>query len=85
MEQGRKDEASEDDGLGPMARARQAAAPWIRLAWRVFGGVLVGAGAGWLVDGRVHSSPWGLIIGIFVGLGAGFYGLTQGLNTMNKR
>jgi len=35
--------------------------------------VLIGVLAGNLVDGRLHSSPWGLLIGLFVGLIAGFY------------
>ena len=84
MEDGRKDE-SDDDGLSPEARAQRAAAPYLNAVWRVVGGVLVGGGAGWLVDGKLHSSPWGLIVGLFVGMGAGFYGLIQGLNAMKKR
>ncbi len=35
--------------------------------------ILVGILAGAYVDGRLHSSPWGLLIGLFVGLIAGFY------------
>jgi len=35
--------------------------------------VLIGVLAGNLVDGRLHSSPWGLLAGLFVGLIAGFY------------
>ena len=84
MEDGRKDE-SDDEGLSPEARAQRAAAPYLNAVWRVVGGVLVGGGAGWFVDGKLHSSPWGLIVGLFVGMGAGFYGLIQGLNAMKKR
>jgi len=85
LEQGRKDGPDEDDGLSPEARAQRAAAPYISAVWRVVGGILVGGGAGWFVDGKLHSSPWGLIIGLFLGLGAGFYGLVQSLSSMNKR
>jgi ATP synthase protein I len=84
LEDGGKDE-SDGSELSPEARAQRAAAPYINAVWRVVGGVLVGGGTGWLVDGKLHSSPWGLIVGLFVGMGAGFYGLIQGLNAMKKR
>jgi F0F1-type ATP synthase assembly protein I len=51
----------------------------------VVGGVLVGGGAGWFIDGKLHISPWGLIIGLFAGMGVGFYAMIQGLSTMKKR
>ena len=83
MGDGRKD----DDGseLSPEARAQRAAAPYINAIWRVVGGVLVGGGAGWLIDRKVHSSPWGLIIGLFLGMGVGFYGMILALTAMKKR
>ena len=83
MEDGRKD----DDGseLSPEARAQRAAAPYINAIWRVVGGVLVGGGAGWFIDRKVHSSPWGLIIGLFLGMGVGFYGMILALTAMKKR
>jgi ATP synthase protein I len=83
LEDGRKDE--DGDGLSPEARAQRAAAPYISAVWRVVGGVLVGGGAGRFIDGKLHSSPWGLIIGLFLGMGAGFYAMIQGLTAMKKR
>ena len=82
MGDGRKEE--DDSELSPAARAQRAAAPYLSAVWRLVGAILVGGGAGWLVDGKLHSSPWGLIVGLFVGLGAGFYLLIQGLNSMKK-
>ena len=37
--------------------------------------VLVGLGVllGHVVDGHLHSSPWGLLAGLFLGLAAGIY------------
>jgi len=83
LEDGRKDENGSE--LSPEARAQRAAAPYINAIWRVVGGVLVGGGAGWLIDRKVHSSPWGLIIGLFLGMGVGFYGMILALTAMKKR
>ena len=82
-----EDERKDEDGseLSAQARAERAAAPYISAVWRVVGGVLVGGGAGWFIDGKLHISPWGLIIGLFVGMGVGFYAMIQGLSTMKKR
>jgi ATP synthase protein I len=82
LEDGRKED---DDGLSPEARAQHAAAPYISAVWRVVGGVLVGGGAGWFLDGKLHISPWGLIVGLFVGMGVGFYAMIQALESMKKR
>ena len=82
MEDGRKDQDGSE--LSPEARAQRAAAPYISAVWRVVGGVLVGGGVGWLIDAKLHVSPWGLIVGLLVGMGAGFYGLIQALNSMKK-
>ena len=81
-----EDERKEDDGseLSPEARAQRAAAPYLGAVWRLVGAMIVGGAAGWFVDGKLHSSPWGLIVGLFVGLGSGFYMLIQALNAMKK-
>ena len=83
MEDRRKDEDGSE--LSAQARAERAAAPYISAVWRVVGGVLVGGGGGWFIDGKLHSSPWGLIVGLFLGMGVGFYAMIRGLSAMNKR
>ena len=55
MGDGRKDDG---DGLSPEARAQRSAAPYISAVWRVVGGMLVGGGAGWFADGKLHIAPW---------------------------
>jgi ATP synthase protein I len=51
----------------------------------VVGGVLVGAGVGWFVDGKLHIAPWGLVVGLMLGLGAGFYALMQALGAVGRK
>ncbi len=42
-----------------------------RLSSELVGGVLVGAGIGWLIDKAFGSSPWGLIVFLLLGFVAG--------------
>jgi ATP synthase protein I len=37
------------------------------------GSILIGVLAGLVTDRHLHSAPWGLLIGLFIGLVAGFY------------
>ncbi len=83
MQDGHKDEDGSE--LSPEARAQRAAAPYLSAVWRVVGGMLVGGGVGWFLDGKLHSSPWGLVVGLFLGLGAGFYAMIQALSAMKKQ
>jgi ATP synthase protein I len=42
-----------------------------RLSSEMVGGVLVGAGLGWLLDRWLGTSPWGLIVFLLLGFAAG--------------
>jgi ATP synthase protein I len=44
-----------------------------RLLGQMLGGVLGGIGLGWLVDHLAHTSPWGLVLGLLIGLGLSVY------------
>jgi F0F1-type ATP synthase assembly protein I len=39
------------------------------------GAIVIFAFAGWWLDGRLGSEPWFLLLGVFVGAGAGFYSM----------
>jgi ATP synthase protein I len=75
----------DDDGLSPRARAERAAAPYITAAGKLVGGVAVGAGGGWFLDDKLHCSPWGLLVGLMVGLGAGFYGFFRAVTALGRK
>ena len=53
------------------ARDASAFARGFRLSSEMVGGVLVGAGLGWLLDRWLGSSPWGLIVFLLLGFAAG--------------
>jgi ATP synthase protein I len=38
-----------------------------RLLSQMLGGILGGVGLGWLVDHFAHTSPWGIVTGLFAG------------------
>lgn len=43
----------------------------LRLGGEFVAGVMVGAGLGWLFDRFLGTSPWGLIVFVLLGFGAG--------------
>ena len=43
----------------------------MKLSSEFIGGIAVGAGLGWVIDSLAGTSPWGLIIFLLLGFGAG--------------
>ncbi|BCM18113.1 AtpZ/AtpI family protein [Mesorhizobium sp. J8] len=56
-----KDEAKAATGYG------QA----LKLSSEFIAGVVVGVGLGWIIDCLAGTAPWGLIVGLLLGFGAG--------------
>ncbi len=50
---------------------RSGYARGFRLSTELVGGVLVGAGLGWLLDRWLGISPWGMIVFLLLGFAAG--------------
>ena len=67
---GRAGPPSEDPG-GDRATTASGYAKGFRLSSELRGGVLVGAGLGWLVDRLLGISPWGFIVFLLLGFVAG--------------
>ncbi|HKM87944.1 MAG TPA: AtpZ/AtpI family protein [Xanthobacteraceae bacterium] len=67
---GRAGPASDDPG-GDRATTASGYARGFRLSSELVGGVLVGAGLGWLIDRLLGISPWGFIVLLLLGFVAG--------------
>jgi ATP synthase protein I len=67
---GRAAPSSEDPG-GDRATTASGYARGFRLSSELVGGVLVGAGLGWLIDRVLGIAPWGFIVFLLLGFVAG--------------
>ena len=60
-----------EDAGGDRATTASGYARGFRLSSELVGGVLVGAGVGWLIDRLLGISPWGFIVFLLLGFVAG--------------
>jgi len=60
-----------DSAGGDRAATASGYARGFRLSSELVGGVLVGAGLGWLIDRLLGISPWGFIVFLLLGFAAG--------------
>jgi ATP synthase protein I len=60
-------EGKDDAKAGSVAGYGQA----LKLSSEFIAGVVVGAGIGWIIDRLAGTSPWGLIVFLLLGFGAG--------------
>lgn len=51
----------------------------ISAAYGLLGGLLVGAGLGYLIDANFRTAPWGIIAGTLLGFASGLYGVYKAL------
>ena len=63
----------------------RAASDGYRMVAGLIGGLLGGLGLGWTFDHFAHTSPWGLICGLLVGLGASTYSAVHSASQMSAR
>jgi len=75
-----------DNELGPRQGIDTSAfARGFRLSTELVGGVLVGAGIGWLLDRWLGSTPWGLIVFLLLGFAAGVMNVMRAAGVAPQR
>ena len=67
------DPASRNSGTAGMGYA-------LRLSGEFIAGVVVGAAIGWVVDKVAGTSPWGLVVFLLLGFGAGVLNVLRSAN-----
>ena len=64
--------------------AQRAMAQGYRFLGEVVGGVLMGAGLGWLLDHFVGTRPWGLVGGLLIGTGFSIFVAVRSASRMTR-
>ena len=65
----------EDQRRGKLVRAYSQAGPYITMGTQFAASILLGLLGGWWADGKLSTFPLFLMLGTFLGAGAGFYNL----------
>jgi ATP synthase protein I len=47
----------------------------------LLGGIIGGAVVGWAIDALAGTTPWGLLVGLFLGIGVAFRNVFRAANT----
>jgi ATP synthase protein I len=65
--------SGDPSGRGDFSRALREAAPYLGIGTSFAASVLLGLGLGYWLDRRWGTTPWLLLLGSLLGIGAGFY------------
>ncbi len=68
-----------------LQKAFQKAAPYLSIVYVMMGGVLFFGYIGNYLDQKWHSSPLGIIIGVFLGFALGLYNMLKVLQQINRK
>lgn len=79
---GRQEETvARDSGRADASGIGQA----MRLSTEFIAGILVGGGAGWALDKWLGTTPWGMIVLLMLGFGAGVMNVVRAAGLMKSR
>jgi ATP synthase protein I len=65
-------------------KALREAAPYLGIGTSFAASVLLGLGAGYWLDRRLGTTPWLLLVGATLGLGAGFFSFYKTVGRKNQ-
>ncbi len=66
-------------------RALREAGPYLGLGTTLAGTVLAGLGVGYWLDGRLGTSPWFMLVGGTLGVGAALLYFFRAVSSLSKR
>ena len=70
--------------LNDAVSAYRKAAPYINATYVFISAIILFGFIGWWIDNKLQSAPLFIIIGLFVGLGGGFYSLIKTVQKLEK-
>lgn len=65
------------NGFGQSSSGPSALGRAFRMSAEFIAGVIAGGGLGWLFDRALGTSPWGMIVFLMLGFGAGIYNVMR--------
>jgi ATP synthase protein I len=57
----------------------------LRFSAEFIAGVIAGVGVGWALDQVAGTSPWGMIVGLLLGFGAGMLNIMRAAGELNRK
>ena len=81
----RRADGTSSDASGNRAATASGYAKGFRLSSELVGGVVVGAGIGWLIDRGLGTRPWGLIVFLLLGFAAGVLNVMRSAGVVASR
>ena len=65
------------DGRSQLATTMAGLGPYLQIGWIFVFAQLIGMGIGWWLDTKLGTRPWLLVVGLLLGMAAGFVNLVQ--------
>jgi ATP synthase protein I len=84
LKRAQADRADGDEHSPRPSGGMQGMAQALKVASEFAAGVIVGGGLGWFVDWLFGISPWGLIVFLMLGFGAGVLNVLRSAGLTNK-
>jgi ATP synthase protein I len=73
------------DEVNDAVSTYRKAAPYISAIYAFIGSVILFGFGGWWLDQKLHSVPLFILVGLFLGLGVGFYSLIKTVQKLEKK
>ena len=81
----KQDQDNQESQLSNLSSGYKKAAPYLNLAYVLIASILMMCALGWFADKYFQTKPILTIIGIFSGLGIGFYNFFKSIERLEKK
>jgi F0F1-type ATP synthase assembly protein I len=75
----------QDSQFSNLSSAYRKAMPYLNLVYVLMASIIMIGALGWFIDDYFQTKPLYTIIGIFAGLGLGFYSFFKGLKQLEEK